>query len=115
MVGDIFEVVIPAGSSLINAPVQELEMGLNYQVSVIATRDGDEIRIRPPRDQTLRANTALALIGTDAVVQKLCDTYKLERTGRLINFAEVLTPSRAGISEIVIPPYSSLVGKSLQQ
>lgn len=113
--GDIFEVVIPAGSKLIDAEVQEVEMGLNYLISVIAMRDGDEIRISPPRDQKISANTALALIGTEKAVQKLCDTYKLERTGRLINFSEALTPSRAGISEIVIPPNSSLAGKSLQQ
>jgi di/tricarboxylate transporter len=78
-------------------------------------RDGEEIRISPPRDQKIHANTALALIGTEQAVQALCDTFRLERTGRLVHFAEILTPSRAGISEIVIPPYSTLIGKSLQQ
>ncbi len=90
-------------------------MGLNYSVSVIATRNGDDISISPARDRKIYANTALALIGTEAAVQALCDTCKLERTGILTHFSEVLTPSRAGISEIVIPPNSGLIGKSLQQ
>lgn len=111
--GDIFELSIPAGSPLAGKTVEELEGALSHDVSVIALRIGDDVRIAPSRDITVPAGAVLALMGTNEAIQRQADAYRLERTGGTSHFAEVLTPSRAGISEIVIPPNSRLVGKSI--
>ena len=113
--GDIFEVQVPAESPLVNQSVEQVESWLGHDVSVIALRCGDDVRISPSRDVSLPANCALALMGPNEAVNRFCDEYKVQRTTGMPNFSEVLTASRAGISEIVIPPNSALIGKSLQE
>jgi di/tricarboxylate transporter len=113
--GDIFEVIAEAGSPLIGFTVEQLEANMGHRLSLIAIRNGEKMHIGPPRDEMIQANSALALMGSDESVQALCDKYGLGRTGKLVNFAEALTPSHAGVSEIVLPPSSSLIGKTPRQ
>jgi Di- and tricarboxylate transporters len=115
LAGDIFELAIAAGNPMADKTVEELEAALGHDVSIIALRIGDDVRIAPSRDVSVPAGAVLALMGSNEAVQRQADAYRLERTGGLSNFADMLTPSRAGISEIVIPPNSRLVGKSLQE
>ncbi|PKM45922.1 MAG: SLC13 family permease [Gammaproteobacteria bacterium HGW-Gammaproteobacteria-1] len=113
--GDIFEVCLAAGSPLADKTVEELEAAFGHDVSIIALRIGDDARISPSRDVAVPANAVLALMGSNEAIQRQADAYKLDRTGGMNNFADVLTSSRAGISEIVIPPNSRLIGKSLKE
>ncbi|MFA5626631.1 MAG: SLC13 family permease [Thiohalomonadaceae bacterium] len=113
--GDIFELVVPANSLLANKTIEEIEAAMDHDVAVIALLNGKAgIRISPSYDVNVPAGATLALMGSNHAVQRQAETYKLERTGKLENFAEILSPSTAGISEIVIPPNSRLIGKSLQ-
>jgi len=55
----------------------------------------------------------LALMGASEAILRQADANRLERSSGSSQFAEALTPNRAGISEIVIPPNSRLVGQSI--
>lgn len=113
--GDIFELTVPSGSPLAGKSIDDLESTLDVDVSVVGLRNGSEIRIAPSRDIVVPAGATLALMGSNEAIQRQVDRHGLERTGSLDNFADILAPTRAGISEIVIPPNSRLIGKSIQQ
>lgn len=113
--GDIFELSIPAGNRLTGMTIEELESNLEHTVSIIAMRDHSRTRVAPSRDIVVDAGSILALMGPATPVKVFAETYELEVSTHLTVFAEVLTQSRSGISEVVIPPNSSLVGKSLRE
>ncbi len=112
--GDIFEVTIPGGNRLADMTIEELESNLEHTVSIIAMRDRSRTRVAPSRDVVVEAGSVLALMGPAAPVKVFAETYDLKVSDHLTVFAEVLTQSRSGVSEVVIPPNSSLVGKSLR-
>lgn len=113
--GDIFEVYIPAGSRIAEMTIEELESNLEHTVSIIAMSKGSNTRVAPSRDVVVEAGSTIALMGPSAPIKVFADTYELEVSGHLTALAEVLTQSRSGISEIVIPPSSSLIGKTLRE
>jgi len=111
--GDILELTVRADSPLADKTIENLEAALGHEVSIVALRYGADVHIAPPRDLTVPAGAMLALMGSSADIQRQADACRLERTEGANHFAEVLTPNRAGISEIVIPPNSQLVGQSI--
>ena len=113
--GDIFEVRVPAESPLVNQSVEQVESLLGHNVSIIALRGGDDVRISPARDVPLPANCMLALMGPNDAISRFCDEYRVQPAAGIPNFSELLSAGRAGISEIVVPPNSSLIGKSLRE
>ncbi|MGM0593719.1 MAG: SLC13 family permease [Pseudomonadota bacterium] len=113
--GDIFELSIPAGNRLAGITVEELEANLEHTVSIIAMKSGNNTRVAPSRDVTVEPGTTIALMGPPSPIKVFADTYELEVSGELSELAEILTHSRSGISEVVIPPSSSLVGKKLSE
>lgn len=112
--GDIFEVTIPAGSRIAGISIEELESNLEHTVSAIAMRTDSRVRVAPSRDTVVDAGSTVALMGPAAAIKVFAETYELEVAGHLTALADVLTHSRSGISEVVIPPSSTLVGKSLR-
>ncbi len=113
--GDIFEVVVPAGTPLVDRTVEAIEAAFAHRLSIVAIRDGDQVRVSPGRDHQVGAGAVLALMGSNETLQQMCEIHHLEQHGDVGYFTDVLTPSLAGISEIVIPPYSKVIGRSLEE
>jgi len=111
--GDILELAVRADSPLADQTIENLEAALGHEVSIVALRIGADVRIAPPRDLTVPAGAVLALMGASEAILRQADANRLERSSGSSQFAEALTPNRAGISEIVIPPNSRLVGQSI--
>lgn len=113
--GELYEIRIPASNPLAGVNIESIEQGLPAQVSLIAVNQSGESRLSPARDIVVQAGAVIALLGPSEAVSEFCQLHELERTGRLEVFADILTPTRAGISEIVIPPSSRHIGKSLSE
>lgn len=110
----LFEVCVPAGSPLVGRPLDELERSARVRVIAVA-RGGEDIRIGPggvERDLRIEAGIVLGMLAAPANLRLLVDQNNLELRDELVTFAEALTATRAGIAELVIPPGSSLIGKS---
>jgi len=112
--GDIYEVAIPGGSRFAGITIEELESNLEHTVSAIALRSDNSIRVAPSRDVVVEPGSTVALMGPASAIRVFAETYELEVSDHLTAFADTLAHSRAGISEVVIPPSSSLIGKSLR-
>jgi di/tricarboxylate transporter len=113
--GEIFEATVTPTSQFAGKRVEELERFLGPRIALIALRDEQDVRVAPARDVIVVPNATLALLGPRQAVADLAGRADFAIARELQAFTETLTATRAGISELVIPPSSSLVGKSLDE
>ncbi|WP_058553849.1 SLC13 family permease [Thiohalocapsa sp. ML1] len=114
-VGDfsIHEVRVPAGSPLVGTSVDDMER--TWHVRVAAVEKGDGVRLGAAgvdRSLGIEAGTCLGLLGGREQFDAFVADTGVEVKPEAEVFAEALSPVKAGIAEIVIPPGSGLVGKS---
>ncbi len=111
---DFFEVVVPQGSALAGKQFDDVEH--RNRIRIIAVlRGSDDLRIGPgslARDVGIETGTVLGILAAPKNLKAFVDTYGLEQRNNIESFTEALAVTKAGIGEIVIPPGSSLVGKS---
>jgi di/tricarboxylate transporter len=107
------EVRVPAGSPLVGVSVDEMEQ--TWHVRVVAVDSGDGLRLGADgvdRAMGIAAGTVLGLLGSPAALRAFAERNGVAVAPELDRFAEVLSHTKAGIAELVIPPGSSLIGKS---
>ncbi|MGW8228966.1 MAG: SLC13 family permease, partial [Gammaproteobacteria bacterium] len=110
----LFEVVVPQGSALVGKQLDDVEHQERIRV-IAALRGSDDLRVGPgslARDIGIEIGTVLGILGSPENVNAFAVRYGLELRNQIETFTEALAPSKAGIGEIVIPPGSTLVGKS---
>ena len=111
---ELFELVIPDDSEIIGKHLDDVETA--YRVRVIATKLlGQETRIGPgalDRDTGLQKGMVLGVVAEAVDLLNFINKYGLKRRDELRTFARALSPEKAGIAEVVIPPSSKLIGKS---
>jgi di/tricarboxylate transporter len=113
----VFEVSVPSGSPLVGRVLDEVEHEAHVRV-VAVLRPGVELSVGPSgveRDMAIEAGTVLGLLASPQHLRTFVDRNGLELNASLKTFAEILSPARAGIAEVVIPPGSQLVGKSAHE
>ncbi len=110
----LFEVVVPEGSPLVGKKLDDVETA--YAIRVIATKlPGQETRVGPntiARDVEFRPGMVLGIVASPEHLERFVEAFGLRKRDSLRTFAEDLAATRAGIAEVVIPPGSSLIGKS---
>ncbi|MFV9616224.1 MAG: SLC13 family permease [Gammaproteobacteria bacterium] len=108
------ELVVVEGSELIGKELDAVETA--YRVRIIANkRAGEEVRIGPgtmARDTEIQAGMVLGVVADPHDLDHFVEKYNLKKRKQLRSFAESLSSVKAGIAEVVIPPGSSLIGKS---
>jgi di/tricarboxylate transporter len=108
------EVVIPEGSELIGHRLDDVESA--YRIRVIASkRSGLETRVGPgtvARDVELDAGMVLGVVADPNDLARFIEKFNLKKRDSLYTFVESLSTNKAGVAEVVIPPGSSLIGKS---
>ncbi len=108
------EIVVPEGSALIGVSLDDVET--SHRIRVIASqRSGEESRIGPgtiARDTVFRAEMVLGIVADPQDLTHFCEKYGLKQRTELRAFSESLATTKAGIAEVLIPPGSSLIGKS---
>ena len=109
----IYELNVPPNSSLVGMTIETIE--LSQAIRVIAAQTGAENRVAPAAELSLDANSVIAVLGSPAVIEDFARRYHLNISDHLNVFARELMASQAGIAEIVIPPRSNLVGKTVAE
>ena len=77
-------------------------------------RNSNEITVAPRGDTEFWVGSELAIMGRRESVMNFADEYALRVKSDMDVFAEVLSASSAGIAEVVIPPDSNAIGKSIK-
>jgi di/tricarboxylate transporter len=106
--GDVVELVVTAESPLVGMSIAEAE-ALRGAPLILAIKNGDEARLAPPADTMIWVGTVLGALGKRDQVNEFANLNLLRAQVRLRNFRDMFNPTRAGISEAVIPPNSQFV------
>nr|VFJ78586.1 MAG: Di- and tricarboxylate transporter [Candidatus Kentron sp. FW] len=110
--GEVHELVVPNGSSLVGEKIGDLEQMYNIPF-ILGLDDNEQLRLAPPGDIEITESAVLAVKGPEDQISEFIQRFGLEKRTALDRFAEPLNPTRAGIAEVVIPARSHLIGKAL--
>jgi len=109
--GDVFELVVTAESPLVGMSLGEAET-LHDAPLMLALQTGNDTRLSPSADMRIWVGSVLGVMGPRQQVQDFSQNQFLRLSSRLRHFGDLFNPSRAGISEAVIPPTSKYIGKT---
>lgn len=112
--GDVYELTVTADSPLVGMSVGDAE-ALHGAPLLLALRTGEESRLSPPADTRIWVGSVLGMMGPREQVADFAQNQFLRLSTRLRTFADLFNPSRAGISEAVVPPTSRFIGKTSAQ
>lgn len=105
---------VSSGSPLIGVKIQEVES--DGQVRIIATSELDKLSVNPAGEDVFAEGMELAVMGrTAGDLRTFAEQANLELRADLDKFTDVLSSDGAGVAEVVIPPDSSLIGKSCEE
>ncbi|GGD43931.1 SLC13 family permease [Pseudoxanthomonas indica] len=109
--GDVFELIVTAESPLVGMSLGEAE-AMHDAPLMLALQTGNDTRLAPPADMRIWVGSVLGVMGPRQQVADFGQNHFLRLSSRLRHFGDLFNPSRAGISEAVIPPTSKLIGKT---
>ncbi|MCW8918601.1 MAG: SLC13 family permease [Gammaproteobacteria bacterium] len=111
-----YEVIVTAESPIVGKNLDEIEQG--YAVRIVAIEKGDGLRFGAQgidRGTGIEAGTVLGVLADDKFFARFVEETRVTNKPELDLFAEALTASKSGIAEVVIPPGSSLIGKTARE
>jgi len=109
----VSEVEVTSQSPLVGWTVDEVEK--RFIVRIVGIQSSDGLRLAPgglARDVRILSGATLAVMSSADNIEELAHSNQLIRHKQMKVFEELLSPVKAGIAEIVIPPDSDLIGKS---
>ncbi len=110
--GNVYELVVTVDSPMVGMTVGEAEM-LAGAPRLLGIRNTDEPRMAPPADEMIWVGTILGVMGKRELVGQFALDNQCRVTPSLRTFGGLFNPSRAGISEVVLPPGSRLIGQTI--
>lgn len=113
--GDIYELRVSTKSPLVNCSLQDLELKCDPSLSVLAVMHGKDLHFPPLRRVIIKANAAIAIMGSKEKIEVLAEEQGLKLLPRMNVFSEKLHPVRAGLCEAVVPPSSKFLGQEVRE
>jgi len=110
--GEVYELTVTAESPLVGMSIAEAE-ALRGAPLILAIKNGDEVRLAPPADTMIWVGTVLGVLGKRDAMNEFANVNLLRVQNRLRNFRDMFDPSRAGISEAVVPPNSHFIKQTV--
>lgn len=107
--GEVFELTVTSESPLVGMSVGEAETQKGAPL-LLALKSGNEARLAPPADQMIWVGSVLGVMGRREQIADYSANNLLRMQSRLRHFGDLFNPSRAGISEAVVPPTSRFIG-----
>ena len=112
---DIYHYAIPEGSPLTGLTPEEARLWEEYSLNVLALSENETIYYAPWRRTVFEAGQDLALLGDPNAIRRFADDYGLVSISSLDEFRRLQDPGVAGFVEVIVPPRSTLVGKTLRE
>ncbi|MFT3897976.1 MAG: SLC13 family permease [Thermomonas sp.] len=110
--GDVYELTVGAESPLVGMSLGEAE-AMHGAPLLLAIKSGnDDSRLAPPANARIWVGSVLGAMGPKQEVADFAQNNFLRMSARLREFGDLFNPSRAGISEAVVPPTSPFIGRT---
>jgi di/tricarboxylate transporter len=106
--GEVIELTVTADSPLVGMSIGEAET-LDKAPLILAIKNGNDARLAPPSDQMIWVGTVLGVLGPRGDVNAFAQALQCRTGNRIQALADMFNPTRAGISEAVIPPSSKFI------
>lgn len=106
---------IPAGSSMAGMTVEETGIWTKYDINILALAIDKRPDYAPWRETELKDDHVVALYGDQGRVEQFAVDYGLEEALENTLFDELNDPEESGFAEVIVPPRSNLVGKTIRQ
>ncbi len=106
------EVEVPVGSPLVGRDIKSVQR--EFEVRIIASRYANKVLVEPPIEAPIAAPATLAVIAQPENLRRFVAAGGLVLRPKLREFRHLLSRSIAGVAEIVIPPESRLIGKTVR-
>jgi di/tricarboxylate transporter len=107
---DIFEVSVPEGNILIGHSLADLMDA--HHIYIIGTDYQGKRVVAPMASTRIEAPCRLAILGLRRVAEDFSKDFGLEMLPQLERFSDDFAATHAGVAEIVVPPGSSVIGKT---
>lgn len=111
--GELREARVTLDSPMAAMTLNEIEDSYPDVPKVLGLYDGEVIKVPPDREEVVWVNSIVGLMGDPELIEEFCDRYDWELRGEPDRFSDVLNAQHSGITEVVIPPGSSLIGKKI--
>jgi di/tricarboxylate transporter len=113
-IGKIFELEVPV--TFQPQKLEVLKIRENYLSFLIGIERNNGKKIMTPIwDDMIEPGDTIAVVSTPEHIEKLAEDFHMQIKYDLQVFAEELSLDNCGIMEAMIPPRSSLIGKTLRQ
>jgi di/tricarboxylate transporter len=112
IVGETAELTVTAESPLVGMSIGEVEQ-LHGAPLILAIKSANEARMAPPADQVIWVGSVLGVLGARDEVNRFANNQLCKVSPRMRQLGELFNPTRAGISEAVIPPNSRFLKQSV--
>ena len=111
IVGETAELTVTAESPLVGMSIGEVEQ-LHGAPLILAIKSGNDARMAPPADQVIWVGSVLGVLGPRDELNRFANNQLCRLSPRMRQLGELFNPTRAGISEAVIPATSGYIGKT---
>jgi len=111
--GEVFELLVTPNSILAGETITTYLKQLNNKAAIVALLKGKNLRTSPAQDVTLEIGDSFAIMGNNLEIHEFAKRFDLLLRAHLGIFNEMLLPNKSGVTEIIVPPGSPLVGQSL--
>ncbi len=106
--GETAELTVTAESPLVGMSIGEVEQ-LYEAPLILAIKSGNDARMAPPADHVIWVGSVLGVLGPREQLNQFANNQLCRLSTRMRQLGELFNPTRAGISEVVIPPVSRFI------
>ena len=110
--GDTAELTVTAESPLVGMSIGEAEQ-LHEAPLILAIKSGNESRMAPPADHVIWVGSVLGVLGPREQLNQFANNQLCRLSTQMRQLGELFNPTRAGISEVVIPPVSRFIKQTV--
>ena len=112
---ELYEVDILAGSTIVGNTIEELSIWETYGIHILGLADSGDITYIPWRKTRFNENQTIVIFGEKEKIDKFFNVFNLEPKNELKVFKKLSDKEVAGFAEIIMPPESSLSGKTIEE
>jgi di/tricarboxylate transporter len=110
--GETAELTVTAESPLVGMSIGEVEQ-LHDSPMILAIKSGNDARMAPPVDHVIWVGSVLGVLGPREQLTQFANNQLCRLSTRMRQLGELFNPTRAGISEVVIPPSSRFIKQTI--
>ncbi|MEX2356489.1 MAG: SLC13 family permease, partial [Thermaerobacterales bacterium] len=111
--GRVFEVRVPPASPLAHQTLGQLGDRLSPRVSVVAISAVGELKVIPSAGSRVEPGATLAMMGPPEAIKEFAQLFGLEIQAQPTGLSKIFTSAYGDVAEILVPPWSAHVGKTL--